>query len=612
MRKYFLFFLFACYPLLMVADNWDYIESSDDYYHGIGRGSTIEEADKSALSALISTISIMNVTSGFTQLDEETHINGSIEHRTRIENCVKTYVTGSLANCGRLLRGKEPNVEVLRYMKRSELARIYDARIEKAKNMVKTGDECLEKLMIDMALQDYYWAYSLLRSVQYPDEVKDDDGKILTTLLIHKIEEALRNIRIDIINREGERVNLSFRYDDKPVTSLRFTYNDGNRDNVDSSVKDGRGILDMASGYEDKQAFHIQIDYEQINEACGDADVESVLKVITKKTFEHANHIVENKGTSPTVKEKKGTDLGINLKPQKSQVIKDFDDYDDIMQKVVEAARTRSLSSVDRYFTLDGGLPRYRTLLKMGGARVVGTPKLEFFKGMENRVVVRGLQMSLTYNSRGRKKSFVEDVVFTFNADKKIENVTFGLGQVATNDILCKHPKWNNETKELLMEFLENYKTAYCMKDSVYIRQIFADDAVIIIGNVAQKAPSNGSNGFNREHAISLKGQEVIRYNRYTKEQYLTNLRKCFDRNEFINLHFTNNEIQPLEKFQDKELFGIQIGQEYTSSTYSDVGYLFLLTDLTDHKLPQIKVRTWQPHEVNMDSLYHAGDFYDF
>ena len=302
----------------------------------------------------------------------------------------------------------------------------------------------------------------------------------------------------------------------------------------------------------------------------------------------------------------------MNLTPQESQVVTQNEDYAAIMAKVVEAARTRSLGLVDRYFTIDGGLQRYRTLLKMGVARVVGTPNITFFKGVDDKVVARGLQMSLTYNNRGRKKTFVEDIVFTFNADKKIENVTFGLGQIATNDILCKHPDWNDQTKELLMEFLENYKTAYCMKDSDYIRQIFADDAVIIIGNVARRAAgSGGTLHANREHPISLKGQEVIRYNRYDKDTYLKNLKHCFDRNEFINLRFSKNDIQRLDKFQDRELFGIQIGQEYTSSTYSDIGYLFLLTDLTDHDLPQIKVRTWQPNEAPIDSLYHAGYFYN-
>ena len=57
-------------------------------------------------------------------------------------------------------------------------------------------------------------------------------------------------------------------------------------------------------------------------------------------------------------------------------------------------------------------------------------------------------------------------------------------------------------------------------------------------------------------------------------------------------------------------MFGIQIGQEYNSSHYADKGYLFLLIDMTDEKAPVINVRTWQPNEVSMDKLFHAGDFY--
>jgi len=31
---------------------------------------------------------------------------------------------------------------------------------------------------------------------------------------------------------------------------------------------------------------------------------------------------------------------------------------------------------------------------------------------------------------------------------------------------------------------------------------------------------------------------------------------------------------------------------------------------MTNHEQPQIKVRTWQPNEVDMDKIYNAGDFY--
>ena len=207
---------------------------------------------------------------------------------------------------------------------------------------------------------------------------------------------------------------------------------------------------------------------------------------------------------------------------------------------------------------------------------------------------------------RGTKTTFVEDVVFTFDQQCRIDNVTFGLGQQASDDILCKHPSWKNETREMLTEFLENYKTAYCLKDSAYIRNVFADDATIIVGHVAwRKAAPRLTDG---HRDVSLRGRQVITENRYTKDQYLRNLRRCFDRNEFINIHFTQSDIQKLKM---DEHYGIQLGQEYNSSTYADKGFLFLLVDMTDQEQPQIKVRTWQPNEMDISKVYHAGYFYD-
>ena len=112
------------------------------------------------------------------------------------------------------------------------------------------------------------------------------------------------------------------------------------------------------------------------------------------------------------------------------------------------------------------------------------------------------------------------------------------------------------------------------------------------------------------EREISLEGQDVIKYNRFSKDEYIRNLARCFKNNEFINLRFTNNDVQWLEKYEKEKLFAIQIGQEYNSSTYGDKGYLFLLVDMTNRDEPQIKIRTWQPNEVSMDKLYNAGDFY--
>jgi hypothetical protein len=46
---------------------------------------------------------------------------------------------------------------------------------------------------------------------------------------------------------------------------------------------------------------------------------------------------------------------------------------------------------------------------------------------------------------------------------------------------------WSAEARQTIMEFLENYKTAYALKRIDYLRTIFDDDAVIIVGHVANK-----------------------------------------------------------------------------------------------------------------------------
>jgi hypothetical protein len=482
--------------------------------------------------------------------------------------------------------------------------------------MVYIAGEAKKKGKIDMALQYYYWAYSLIRSVQRPDEVTGEDGRILVNWIPLRINEILGDVDVKFDHRDGDFVDLLFTYQGQPVSSLEFNYNDG-RTMCQGSAKDGRGMMEMVPGYE-TSTYHVSLEYEYVGQARGDAEMQSVLDVITRKTFPKAEHTVKGRGGSAAQPKKdltitasgrpaavKSDGTGVNLKPSATQTVAESDAFVATMNQVITAIQRRSYSDANRCFTLDG-LDMYNKLISYGTGRIVGTPNISFFKGTNGTVVARGLQMSFSFKS-GTKKTYVEDVVFTFNTEGRIDNVAFGLGQVAENDILCKYaPGWSDETREVLMEFMENYKTAYCLKRLDYISDIFADDAVIISGNVV-KRPSSQIPG---ERGVSVGGQDIIQYNRYTKDGYLKKLKENFARNEFINIRFSNNEVQWLEKYKDKKLFAIQIGQEYNSSRYADKGFLFLLVDMTDREAPQIKIRTWQPNEVSMDKLYNAGDFY--
>ena len=240
-------------------------------------------------------------------------------------------------------------------------------------------------------------------------------------------------------------------------------------------------------------------------------------------------------------------------------------------------------------------------MITYGTAKVVGTPSYSFYKNGEY-VVGRGVQMAFSFKM-GVRKSFVEDVVFTFDKNGLITNLAFGLGKTADDDILNKGV-WNETARKSIMNFLENYKTAYGLKRLDYIRSVFDDQAVIIVGKVIKKATLTK----NTESGVAtISNNAIIQRNRYTKEQYLDNLARCFASNEYINIRFANNDVIKMSK--GGELYAIQITQDYYSSTYGDKGYLFLMVDINDPERPIIKVRTWQEEKDPNFGLYGPGDF---
>ena len=619
LKRIYIIGVILVFAIMAHAESWDYIRTSGEYYYGVGVAATEEEADKNAMANLVSQIAT-NVSADFTQIDDVSTRNGNVDHKSRVLSCVKTYSQTTLTNAVKWgPEGNAPNITVRRYMKKSELARIFDNRIAKAKNMLEIADECLENKKIDMALQYYYWAYSLIRSVQFPNEVKDERGRIIVDWIPVKIDQILSDINVIFDKKDGDYTYLFFHYKGEPVSSLEFSYSDG-RTICQGLAKYGQGMIEMLPGYE-TDIYHLDIEYEYKGQARGDAEMESVLGVIIPKVFPKAavkvvardtnskptdnrnNNIAASQPMPSTIREE--TISSIHF--VKSSATQNTDIQKQSIDGIVKAITNRSYSDVNEYFTIDG-LGMFNRLTGYGKARILDASNIRFYKGLNGKTVARGLKMSFSFDGR-RKKTFVEDVSFTFDENNKIENVAFGLGDIAESGIFNSKASWSDDIREIIVSFMENYKTAYSLERLDYIRDIFDDEAVIIVGNVVRKHTANSKpmDGM----SISLKGQDVIKYNRYTKDDYITHLGRCFNRNDFINLRFTSHQIQWLEKFNDQAIFAINIRQEYNSSTYADDGYLFLLVDMTKPEEPLIKVRTWQPNEVSIDKLYNAGDFFN-
>ena len=597
-----------------LAQNWDAIRFSDEYYCGEGKGETVEIARQNAMSDLTGRIAT-KVSSSFSHLIDETNSNGDIEHQSKVVSYVETSSQASLKNLTPwIVSDKAPNCVVRYYVKRAEVQRMFDSRVEKAKNYMERAAHDLEKRKIDSALKHYYWAYSLIRSVQYPADVKDEDGKMLIVKIEGKIIDILDNVDVTFDGRDDkDNVTFLFTYDGEPVSSLLFSCNDGVGIQTGNKAKDGRGSVQVRSTHSGN-VYHLNIEYEFKGEAQSDDELGLVLDVVPRKVFAAAEKKAlgesAKKSKAQQAQEKEAAEIvnAHQLKPQEFQLAKEVQSHQATMDAVLKAITERRYSDVSNftYFTYDG-LDVFEKLVFYGTGRVVGVPNIQFFKGLDGCVVARGLQMSFTF-TKGRKQTFVEDVIFYFNSEGKIDNMSFGLGVDATNDILNRSAgSWSNDAREILLQFLENYKTAYALERLDYINSIFSDQAHIIVGKVL-KAKSNMY--AERGQNISVEGQNIIQYNRYDKTGYMEHLKKVFANNEFINLNFSDVSLRKITKFSDKEKFVIQLAQDYTSSIYSDRGYLMLLVDITNKEEPLIEIRTWQPNEVDINEVFHEGRFY--
>lgn len=600
-KKLFVLISIILVSVAVHAQSWNEVRKDPQtYLYGEGWGDTIDEAEQQALAALISKISV-DVSSNFEMLEGESREGETEEYRKYVENKISTYSNATLTNTESFVLSNEPDAHVVRWIKRSEIARIFEGRKAKVLEYVTNAEKGEKRGMVDDALRNYYWAFTLLKTIQHPSEVRytDSEGQshTLVSWIPSKINEILKAISVSVTSRNGEDLELYITFNGAPVTSMDYTYFDGSRWSNIYSAKDGKGVLELAHGAVGDN-LQLKVEFAYKNEAHIDREIYSVINVVKGASFPKAYIPFKGKVDKSTAKAVQKEEHASNVAT--ASALTKLEDESAVraqVDRLINAIKNKSYGDVSDMFTEDG-LDMYNRLISYGNATVMSKPDYTIYRNGD-RVVVRSIPMSFSF-ARGVKKSFVEDIVFTFDSSGLIESLAFGLDDIAAKDILTKQA-WPETARMALMEFLENYKTAFALERLDYIRTIFDDNAVIIVGKVATVAPNPMA-----ENQLSY-NNKVITRTRYTKEQYLRNLERCFASNEFVNIHFANNDV--IKAGKGGEIYGIQIKQDYYSTNYGDTGYLFLLVDINEPTAPMIKVRTWQPEPDPVDGLYDMSHF---
>lgn len=582
----------------LAAQNLDVemIKNNDKYIYGEGVGDTPADADREALQNLLSKIGT-TVQSSFSMTEEENSTDGKIDAQSSMKTMLNSYSQATVNNTETIsFRSKDGKYCQLRYMLRTELDKMFERRKDRVEDYVRTAVRSEEKGRVDDALRFLNWAYVLLHSLQYPSEVKmkiEGEEQLLVNWIPNRMREILDGVSVAVAQKnEDNTVDVIFNYKGEPATGVDFTYWNGKINSPVNSAKDGMGQLAFPPDYP-VQDVMLVIETSYADASQSDKELEMMIENFKPLNFPSARKTIGVQGKelkADKIAKKEFQSLTTAGKEEGvATVEKATKEYQKIIDDVLKSVRTKTYKPDESNFTPEG-LEMFNKLLHYGKATILGNPEVGFYP-FGQRVVARSVPMKFSFNNNRRE--FIEDVTFTFSPEKKIESVAFGLGATARKDIFEQGiGAWSDSVKMVIVTFLENYKTAFALKRLDYINSIFDENAYIIVGHQLKQLQRNEGDG------VGISMVPKYEYVRKSKQEYMDQLKKCFASNEFININFSDNDVQKAAYGGDT--FGIQIKQDYYSEHYGDQGYLFLFVDLNEADKPVIKIRTWQP-ERNAD-----------
>ena len=532
----------------------------------------------------------------------------------QLENIVRTFkepIDEKSTEKAVVEKDDDEEYQYIIYIKRSDFRAMCDDRRDDIQRYISKGVKMEDEACFEDALKSYYWALMLtyahpqgkkLRfhgnsgTVDYEwlvERINGNDGILKSFKFIVPKENGIEEtddgmlVKLKVQNTAGQ-----------DVVNLRCECHDG-RKFMPNTVRDGKLIVHLHD--KNAKSFKIKVNYDFKEDAKKmNIAVANAIELIKVPRFSNNIYTVDLEKTIAS----KDIKLNKQEEKKKDEAADEWDRVDNNravdesiylnrMSLIENALRNGNIAEARECFSVDG-YNMMDTLSRYGKMTVVGKPDYKFLK-YKDEVLCRSITVQFDFRNT---PGFSQDVVFRFDTiNHVVTSLAFRLSDQAEYDIISK-TKWPEESRLILVNFLEDYQTAYALKRHHYLESIYSDDALIIVGRMVKKTVI--------PDRMTLKlTDEEAELTKYDKDTYMKNLSMCFKNNEYIRLRFTETDFTKANN--TKDVYGVRVRQEYFSSSYGDVGYLFLLVDLRG-SMPLIHVRAWQPDKVDLDKLMNMSD----
>lgn len=592
---------------------------------GEGEDEDIEKARQKARNALLQTFKGTASYTNSLGTRDSADGNGHLDTSTK-SSFATTAVLDNVKEISysyTRLNGKEETeiYHVFSYITEAQYQKLQEDRRNEELALIQDGQRMENGAYISSALKYYNWALTSISAYNDNDLKIEVDGeeRLAATFLRSKIESMLANLKFNIkdskviehpeaYDKYSIVVNAS--YGGMPVSTIDIMYLDG-ENNRTVHGKDGELILDYPDLSIIKDIkFTVEYAYtEEANRTGG--IVQSAYKSITGGAYKNRKSAqvsipLNYKPQNGTVKKSEAipstasSTIAPAVTKGRPRQQRNYADnaavYIQSMQAVEQAIRSSKPMSVKSLFT-ERGFEIFCNLTTKSKLKVVGSPN---YTVETSPLFIIGRQIPVTIN-RGDHSSR-ENIVFRFDGETSlIKSVAFALNERAENDIVREAASWDIDSKYSILTFMEDYQTAFHTQDLKYIQSIFSDDAIVITGKFTDSSKTKFIDDILTSR--SNNGRNVS-YSRYTRDEYMDHLKNMFNNNKWTHISFEETAISKIntDYIPDNELMWVELKQYWTSSSYSDVGYLSLQVNLAPNG-SKINVRIWTPEFVEIKDL---------
>ncbi len=617
-------FIFKLPAVCQPADK-EFIKHSESYYYGEGTSENEQEASDAALGLLTQQIAV-TVSSQF----EHSQFESNNDYTDQMKSVVRSYSVATLRNVHSMKSQVSGKINIFHYIERSEVEKIFAERVELVKNIFEKAQEFEKDRDYSNALKWLYYAAILLNSV--PVRIaKSGEVNLITEIPAH-INTLIASIKFTIkadrkVSDKEREIVFGMYADNKPLQSLEFSFWDGSSQ-INVAGADGEAIVRLVGGSVDFSKLDIIVKYSYYECKEEIKEVAELWNVVIKPSFAETKRVdlrsEEKPSAIPGITTKSAHDLSIATSSSNAaQTISIMSGHTlQLMNKddcpvlkaiergtkdVIELLQANLHDDVQKKYASDkfvaekmSRLIRYNKAIPIDSEITADVNKTS--TGWE----VRKLRVLNSYKSLNKQS--IEYLILDFDTTGKFNDINFGITE-GLYKTFVEQGKYGNDwgNRQVIIKFVERYRTAFLSRDIKMLDSLFADEAVIIIGREIKKTKSKDVYQYSKMN----ESQPEYEKTQYTKKQYLKNQELEFNKQDDLFVGFSTFKISKknaLENGQEDKTYGISMRQNYNSTKYGDEGYLFLLIDFNEEE-PQIYVRTWQPNEWSDAAMIKLANF---